>query len=355
MSALGIATTRALAAVSTGATVIRDQMLPGAILARVARSHIRIGTVQFFASRSDHDALQTLVEYVIDRHYPDVAGAQLPALALLDQVVAAQASLVAQWQLCGFIHGVMNTDNMLLSGETIDYGPCAFMDNFNPDQVYSSIDQQGRYAYRNQPGIAHWNLAALAQALLPLLGEDKDTAVKHAQDAVDRFPALFLEAHSNGMQRKLGLSTEQEGDEELSQDLLSLMSNEKLDFTLCFRRLSDLASPDVPTQQTVQELLQLPEAFDPWIQRWQQRLEAEAMSPEQRQNSMYSANPAIIPRNHLVEAAIRAGTDEQDFSLFHGLVDRLARPFEYSSADNDRQYALPPRPEQEVRQTFCGT
>lgn len=353
IAALGIPTTRALAAVTTGDTVIRDEMLPGAILARVARSHIRIGTVQFFASRGERDALRLLVDHVIERHYPDAGRAQQPVRALLDEIIKAQASLIAHWQLVGFIHGVMNTDNMLLSGETIDYGPCAFMDRFDPDTVYSSIDRGGRYAYRNQPGIAHWNLAALAQALLPLLGEDKDAAVASAQEAVDAFPALFMTAHQEGALRKLGLGDQCEGDEELFQRLLTVMSEEEMDFTLTFRGLSDLANPEVSPEKTVQELITLPQSFQDWLTDWRERCSGESRSPSERQAGMYTANPAYIPRNHLVEAAIRAATLEGNFDPFHRLVERLAKPFEYDSADQD--LALPPRPEQEVRQTFCGT
>lgn len=353
MAALAIPTTRSLAAVTTGDIVYREMALPGAVLARVAQSHIRIGTFQFFAARQEEDALRMLVDHVIERHFPDSSNAENRAQALLEHVVAQQARLMAQWQLAGFVHGVMNTDNMLLSGETIDYGPCAFMDNFNPDTVFSSIDHGGRYAYRNQPGIAHWNLACLAQTLVPLLATDKEQAVAIAQESIGQFPGQFLEAHQRGMGRKLGLRLNGEDDEALVQDLLDLMAANQTDFTLTFRRLSDLAGPVETQIGTVDEILQLPEAFDPWLSRWRDRLSSEQDYPEQRRAQMYRANPAYIPRNHLVEEVIEAAVSEGDFDPFHALLERLAAPFDYNASQ--REFALPPRPEQVVHQTFCGT
>ena len=353
MHALGIPTTRSLAAVTTGEQVVRDQFLPGGVLARVARSHIRIGTVQFFAARKDTEALQLLVEHTLARHYPEDAGAENPALALLQNVISSQAELLARWQLVGFIHGVMNTDNMLLSGETIDYGPCAFMDTFHPDTVYSSIDHAGRYAYRNQPGIAHWNLACLAQALLPLLHGEQEQAVALAQQAVDRFPGLFSDAHFRGLGRKLGLAGINEADSPLVEELFELMAGEQADFTLCFRRLADLAHPEGVREGGVGELFEIPDALLPWLARWRARLAGDSLAAPQRQAMMYQANPAFIPRNHLVEEAIRAAVDEGDFEPFHALVEVLAEPLTYRP--DLARYALPPRPEQAVRQTFCGT
>jgi uncharacterized protein YdiU (UPF0061 family) len=347
MAALGIPTTRALAAVTTGDQVYRETALPGAVLARVAQSHIRIGTFQFFASRQDGDALRLLVDHVLERHYPDAAGSDAPAVGLLESVVARQAQLVARWQLVGFIHGVMNTDNMLISGETIDYGPCAFMDNFDPETVYSSIDQGGRYAYRNQPGIAHWNLACFAQTLVPLLHEDQDRAVEIAQGVIDQFPDLFLEAHQQGMAGKLGINMAGEEDESLVQDLLAVMAETGVDFTLFFRHLADLANAGAGA--TVSDIFELPEPMQPWLERWQARMASE---PGDRAG-MYRANPAFVPRNHLVEAAIAAATENADFSPFNRLLDRLAKPFEFDPADTE--LALPPRPDEVVQQTFCGT
>jgi len=353
MHTLGLPTTRALAAVSTGEKVARESFLPGAVLARVAQSHIRIGTFQFFAASKDSEALTLLTDHVLARHYPDALSEANRPLALLQRAVSAQASLVAGWQLLGFIHGVMNTDNMLLSGETIDYGPCAFMDAFNPEKVFSSIDHGGRYAYRNQPAIAHWNLAALAQALLPILHSDQEQAVALAQATVDTFPQAFLQAHSAGMARKLGLTKIDEQDGELVEELLQLMTAENSDFTLTFRRLADHAGDKPSAEGTVAQLYEFSDAFVPWLARWRKRLSEESRSPQQRQAAMYAANPVFIPRNHLVEEALRAATDEADYTPFHTLVDVLSQPFSFNP--ELLRFATPPRPEQEVRQTFCGT
>ena len=353
MAALGVPTTRALAAVTTGETVYRDGELPGAVLARVAQSHIRIGTFQFFASRQDKEGLRTLAEHVIKRHFPLAAEADNPIRAMLDNVVAGQADLVAQWQLLGFIHGVMNTDNMLLSGETIDYGPCAFMDTFDPAAVYSYIDHGGRYQYQNQPGIAHWNLSTLAQALLPVLDDDPDASLALAQEAIDKFPGLYESAYRKGMGRKLGLQRAEEADDGLAQDLMSLMQKQNTDFTLAFRRLSDLSNPDTGRESTVEDLFQFPEAFSGWLERWRARISTDSREPAERQARMYRVNPVFIPRNHLVEEAIEAAVTQQDFGPFNQLIDVLAEPCVYDPAY--ARYALSPRPEQVVKQTFCGT
>lgn len=352
MHRLGVPTTRALAAVTTGEMVQRDQFLPGAVLARVASSHIRIGTLQFFAARQDTEALGALVDHVIDRHYPAARESDNPTLALLESVISRQAELVAQWQLLGFIHGVMNTDNMLLCGETIDYGPCAFMDEFKANQVYSSIDQGGRYAFRNQPAIAHWNLSCLAQALLPILHDNEDEAVVLAQAAIDTFPHQFLDAHTRGMARKLGLAKILDADTALVEDLMELMEQHHLDYTLSFRRLADLAAGSSDTG-SVAQLFEFPPEMQHWLGRWQRRGSEENTSPEERQASMYRANPALIPRNHLVEQALYSATYNDDFEPFHALVDTLSEPYDFRPELTD--YATPPRPEQEVQQTFCGT
>jgi uncharacterized protein YdiU (UPF0061 family) len=354
MHALGLPTTRALAAVTTGEQVVRESFLPGAVLTRVARSHIRIGTFQFFAARKDTEALERLVEHVLARHYPDALDEANRALALLHGMIGAQASLVAQWQLLGFIHGVMNTDNMLLSGETIDYGPCAFMDDFHPDQVFSSIDHAGRYAYHNQPAITHWNLAALAQALLPVLHEDQEQAVALAQAAVDTFPDRFTTAHRQGLARKLGLAEFRDSDQALADELFQLMAQQELDFTLTFRRLADLAGPaGSGGEGTVADLFEIPDPLVPWLARWRERLATEQTPADERQARMYAANPVFIPRNHLVEEALQAAAEQGDFTPFNTLVDVLARPVVYDPAL--ARFATPPRPEQVVRQTFCGT
>jgi len=351
MAALGIPTTRSLAAVTTGEPVYRQVAEPGAVLTRVARSHIRIGTFQYFLAQGDIEALRLLVNYVIERHYPDAAGAENPAKAMLEGVIARQAGLLAQWQLVGFIHGVMNTDNMLLSGETIDYGPCAFMDSYDPATVYSSIDHQGRYAYGNQPGIAHWNLARLAQALLPVMHEDEQQALTLAQESLDAFPGLFQAAYRGGMARKLGVSGIEEEDDRLAADLLELMAQEQADFTLAFRRLADLAAPE--SAPGVGDLFEFPASFAPWLERWRKRIASDGHDPAERRVAMSRANPAFIPRNHLVAAAIDAAVGESDFAPFNQLVDLLGKPGDYEPTWGD--YARPPRPDEVVSKTFCGT
>ena len=353
MAVLGVPTTRALAAATTGEWVMREGRVPGAVLVRVAQSHIRIGTMQYFAGQKDYDAVRLLVGHVIQRHYPEAAGADSPVRAMLDGVVVRQASLIAQWQSLGFIHGVMNTDNMLLSGETIDYGPCAFMDEYDPATVYSSIDHGGRYAYRNQPHIAHWNLSVLAQVLLPLLDDDPEKALASGQAAIDAFPDLFQGAYQQRMRNKLGLGGKVDGDDVLIQDLLALMQQEKTDFTLSFRRLSDLVDPENVSGAGIDSIFEFPESFTPWLERWRKRLASESQDTAARQAGMYAVNPVYIPRNHLVEEAIDAATNQKDFAPFNKLVDILARPFEFNQAE--ARYAIPPKPEQVVAQTFCGT
>ena len=271
MAALGIPTTRSLAVVTTGETVRREMPLPGAVLTRVASSHIRVGTFQYFAVRADVDAIRHLADHVIARHYPEATGAANPYQALLEHVIARQADLIAQWLLVGFIHGVMNTDNMSIAGETIDYGPCAFMDSYDPATVYSSIDSFGRYAYGNQPRIAQWNLARLAEALLPLLDDDKDTAIQKANEALDGFGARFETAYTEGLRRKLGLLQAQPEDLSLAQGLLERMAQNGADFTLTFRRLCEAAaSPDADAG--VRSLFTDPTAYDGWAEQWRRRL-----------------------------------------------------------------------------------
>lgn len=353
MHRLGVPTTRALAAATTGDTVARDRFLPGAVLARIASSHIRIGTFEYYAARKDTEALQLLAEHMIERHYPQARDRDNPILALLQGVIAKQAQLIAQWQLLGFIHGVMNTDNMLICGETIDYGPCAFMDAFDPEQVYSSIDHGGRYAYRSQPGIAHWNLSCLAQALLPVLDDDPERALALAQKAVDAFPGQFLVANTQGMARKLGLQDIGEQDTALVEDLWQLMAEHNLDFTLAFRRLADLAHDSNEAADNVSALFEFPDALQPWLERWRARIDQDALPKAERQARMYRANPVFIPRNHLVEAAIAAATDNSDLGVFQQLMEVLDKPYDYRT--EYAPFAVPPKPEEIVQQTFCGT
>ncbi len=350
-AALGIPTTRALAAVLTGEEVRRETSLPGAVLTRIAASHIRVGTFQYFAARGDADGVRELADHVIARHYPQAATAANRYRALLDAVIARQADLIAQWLLVGFIHGVMNTDNMSIAGETIDFGPCAFMDAFHPGTVYSSIDRNGRYAYANQPRIAQWNLARLAETLLPLLDQDEDAAVAQAQETLAQFAAQFQQAYVAGLRRKLGLREAREGDLELAQDLLERMAANEADFTLVFRRLSDVAAgaEDAP----VRGLFADPAAFDAWAVKWRERLTAEGGEAAVRRAAMRQTNPAYIPRNHLVEEVIQAAVGRSDFGPFERLTTVLAHPFD-DQTDADR-YAQPPLPDQVVHQTFCGT
>jgi protein adenylyltransferase len=352
MAQLGIPTTRALAAVTTGETVWRETALPGAVLTRVASSHIRIGTFQYFATRGDVDAIRQLADHVIARHYPQAESAANRYCTLLDLVVARQAELIAKWMLVGFIHGVMNTDNMSIAGETIDYGPCAFMDSYHPATVYSSIDTGGRYSYGNQPGIAQWNLARLAETLLPLLAEDEDAALKEAQDAIGAFEARFESAYAAGLNRKLGLLQTQLGDLSLAQDLLERMAHNSADFTLTFRRLCDAAvNPDADA--AVRSLFSSPNAFDDWAVQWRHRLSDESGRDIERSNMLRAANPAFIPRNHLVEEAISAAVNNGDFAPFEMLMLVLSAPYE--DQPDFRRYGDPPRPGQIVHQTFCGT
>jgi uncharacterized protein YdiU (UPF0061 family) len=352
MAALGIPTTRALAAVATGETVWRETDLPGAVLARVASSHIRIGTFQFFAARGDVEGLKLLVEHALARHYPQAASAPNPALALLESVIARQADLVVNWLLVGFIHGVMNTDNMTISGETIDYGPCAFMDAYDPATVYSSIDTGGRYAYGNQPGIALWNLTRLAETLVPLLADDEKAAVEIAQAALAAFAPRFQAAYAAGLNRKLGLLRSESDDFALAQDLLHRMTANGADFTLTFRRLSDAVANPV-ADAAVGTLFADPAAFDVWLPQWRARLLLDGNDPAAQQAVMRAANPAFIPRNHRVEEAIVAAVARNDFAPFETLVTVLSHP--YDDQPEFATSAAPPKPDEIVHQTFCGT
>ena len=352
MAALGIPTTRALAAVTTGEPVIRETILPGAVLTRVASSHIRVGTFQFFASRGDVEGLRLLADHVIARHYPGAAGAERPYRALLDAVIRAQAGLIAEWMLIGFVHGVMNTDNMSIAGETIDYGPCAFMDAYNPGAVFSAIDRQGRYAYFRQPAIGEWNLTRFAECLLPLLSDDTDAAVAEAEEVLDGYGSAFEQAYQGGVSRKLGLLTEREGDSELGRDLLQAMAVNGADLTLTFRRLSEAASGE-EGDSGVRSLFAEPSAYDEWAARWRRRLAQEPTDAATRRAAMLAVNPLYIPRNHRVEAVIRAAVDEDDFAPFHELVAVLSNPFEAQPAF--AHYADPPAEHEQVHRTFCGT
>lgn len=346
MAALGIPTTRALAAVSTGEMVYREKALPGAVLTRVATSHIRVGTFQYFVARRDQDGLAELADYTIERLYPDLKSSESPVLGLLGAVIAGQAHLVAKWMNIGFIHGVMNTDNVSIAGETIDYGPCAFMDDFHPDRVFSSIDQTGRYAYSNQPRIAHWNLVQFAQAILPLLGETEEQAVERAQQAVNVFPDLYNEAWQKGFNAKLGLSQVREGDSELGNELLKLMSESQVDFTNAFRQLAGENSDGFKA------LFSPSTEIEDWLERRSSRLQSDHQTAEQRHCLMEKVNPAFIPRNHRVEQAI-SGALSGDYQPFERLLRVLKNPHEDQPGEDDLK--APPAPEEVVPYTFCGT
>jgi uncharacterized protein YdiU (UPF0061 family) len=345
LHALGIPTTRSLAVVTTGEPVFRETPLQGAILTRTAASHIRVGTFQYAAARSNPDELRTLADYTIHRHFPDLAAAENRYLAMLQAVMGRQASLVARWLLAGFIHGVMNTDNMALCGETIDYGPCAFMDAYDPHTVFSSIDQNGRYAYGRQPQIAQWNLARFAETLLPLIHEDQQKAVSLATDAVSGFPDTFRQFWLAGMRAKLGLSNQEADDGALVEDLLDGMQRHGADFTNTFRDLASGALPEASVFQASD--------FKAWFERWQARLKRQPDSPEAYRRLMNSHNPAVIPRNHRVEEALAAATEQADFSVMENLLEVLSHP--YQDPPEEAGYHLPPPPSAEPYRTFCGT
>ena len=352
MHALGVPATRSLAAVTTGESVRREALMPGAILTRVAASHVRVGSFEYFAARGDVAAIQILADYVIERHYPHLAQDKARYLALLAEVVSRQASLIAAWMHVGFIHGVMNTDNMAVSGETIDFGPCAFVDAFDPAAVFSSIDEHGRYAYANQPHAAAWNLARFAETLLPIIDTNSGRAIELATDVLSTFTAQFADRWLSGMRRKLGLSTNEEGDRALGDDLLAAMHRNEADFTLTFRALCDAAAEQ--TDETrVRGLFGNAHDYDQWAQRWRERLARESTLPGARAAAMRQVNPAYIPRNHRVEQMIVAAVERGDFAPFEELLAVLSVP--YREQAGYAAYADAPLPSERVLQTFCGT
>ena len=358
MAKLGVPTTRALAAVTTGEEVARQQLLPGGIITRIATSFVRVGTFQFFSARENVEAIKKLADLVIERNYPTAKSKDNPYMALLQSIVERQAALIAKWMQIGFIHGVMNTDNMSVAGETIDYGPCAFMDYFDHDQVYSSIDRNGRYAYTNQPSIGLWNLTRQAEALLPLLADDSDEAVEIARGVLKSYIEIYERSWLAGMREKLGLSTQLDNDKALIEDLLNIMAVNKADFTLTFYYLS-LISVDPATGnpgdqgKALHGLFTDADQMRQWLVKWRARLAEESLDDNARQIRMQAVNPAYIPRNHLIESAIRAAEDSDDFSLFYDLHEVLQTPYERQAGKG--VYMLPPEPDEVVEQTFCGT
>ncbi len=348
MHALGIPTTRALAAVATGELVYRETPLPGGVLTRVAASHIRIGTFQFFAARGGVEKVRELADYTIARHYPDIARAENPYLEFFTAVTEAQAALVACWMNIGFIHGVMNTDNMTISGETLDYGPCAFMDTYAPGTFFSSIDRNGRYAYANQPAILSWNLTRLAETLVPLVEPVKDKAIEILTDAIQQAQPLYQKHWLAGMRSKLGLTSEDPNDLDLVNDLLWVMKDGKADFTLVFRHLSQVLRGDL---DAVHNLFDQSGAFEVWARRWRKRLEQEGAVGETRAQAMDRVNPIYIPRNHKVEEALTAAVYHADLQPFTKLLEVLGHPFD--EVEGDEAFAEP-KPDPSYK-TFCGT
>ncbi|MGD9763430.1 MAG: YdiU family protein [Candidatus Binatia bacterium] len=352
MHALGIPTTRALAAVRTGEVVWRDRPLPGALLTRVAASHVRVGTFQFFAARGAQDQVRALAEYVIARHDPDLATDADRYFQLLDRVASRQAALIAQWMLVGFIHGVMNTDNMTVSGETIDYGPCAFMEAYDPAAVFSSIDMHGRYAYGNQPSIARWNLARFAETLLPLIDPASAAhAVTRATEIIDAFPNRYAARWLEGIRAKLGLSGVDTGDEALANDWLALLAAQRVDFTLAWRHLAEAAAGD---PQPLAALFDNTAALTAWLERWRQRTERDGRDRAERRAAMHRVNPLYIPRNHRVEEALAAASEHGDLRPFERLLAVITQPSE--ERPGLERYAEPAPREVTARyKTFCGT
>ena len=350
MHALGVPTTRALAAVTTGAQVIRETALPGAVLTRIAASHLRVGTFQFFAARGEMEIVRQLADHAIARHYPAAREADNPYLAFFISVARAQALLVAEWMSIGFIHGVMNTDNTTISGETIDYGPCAFMDVYDPDTVFSSIDLQGRYAYANQPSILTWNLARLAETLIALVDPNKDRAIELLTDCASEVSSLFVDAWLARMRVKIGLNSLEDNDVKLINRLLDAMHRGKADFTLTFRRLSDVLRGN---GMSVRALFEDPAVFDAWENDWRARLGREKVSASDCAGSMDQVNPIYIPRNHKVEEALAAAINQGNISEFEDMLSVVSKPFDELSGREG--YAEPGGKTAVPYQTFCGT
>ncbi|MHC0036316.1 protein adenylyltransferase SelO [Pseudoneobacillus sp. C159] len=347
MHALNIPTTRSLAVVKTGEITYRETELPGAILTRVAASHIRVGTFQYAARSGNDEDLRALADYTINRHYPKLKTAQNEEryLAFLNEVIKRQAQLIAKWQLVGFIHGVMNTDNMTISGETIDYGPCAFMDTYDPATVFSSIDREGRYAYGNQPYIGLWNLTRFAETLLPLLNENQDDAIKLAEEALGNFGKIYQASWTKGMRAKLGIFSEEEEDKSLIENLLNLMQEHQADYTNTFRALTLEQYDDIAMYNTPQ--------FKEWLKQWQDRLTRQSESKDSAQTLMRKSNPAVIPRNHRVEEALESAVKNGDYQVMEQLLVALSNPYDYTIEQNE--YTKLPVPSSRPYRTFCGT
>ena len=358
MFGLGIPTTRALAVVTTGGEVIRETVLPGAVLARVASSHLRVGTFQFFAARGEVDKVRQLADYAIARHYPHLKAIENPYLSFLEAVAESQAALIAKWMLVGFVHGVMNTDNMTISGETIDYGPCAFLDHYDPDAVFSSIDAQGRYAYQNQPPIGQWNIARLAETLLPLIDRDNGSAIEKATEVVNLFSQKYLALWLEGMGEKLGLQSSRSQDDQgfttsdidLINAVLTLMHDQKTDFTRFFRSLGEAVTG---RSERLLALFEDASAIEPWLDQWRHRLGEDTRDNKERAHAMNRINPIYVARNHKVEEALSDAVTHRDFTTFEKLITVLEQPFDQRAGLEKYEQAAPD--DFGPYRTFCGT
>lgn len=350
MAVLGVPTTRALAAVTTGENVVRNTLEPGGVFTRVAQSHVRIGTFQYFYARQDNDSLKILADYVIERHYPDALKAENPYAELLKLIAARQAELIAKWMSFGFIHGVMNTDNVQIAGETIDYGPCAFMDDFHPHKVFSSIDQYGRYAWGKQSEIGQWNLMRLADTLLPLIDDDLERAKIAAEDAIKHFNELFQISIFKKFSRKLGMLSDDENQNDLISHTFEVMTENEVDFTLFFRHLTKVY--DGGKMGSLCRLFKNPVACEDWLKKWREFITLDGGNEQDRLKTMQSYNPILIPRNHRIAEAIAAG-EQGDFKTFNRLVDAFRNPYAEQTEYSDLEQA--PMANEIVHETFCGT
>ena len=350
MHALNVPTTRALAAVTTGEKVMREGLKTGAVLARVASSHLRVGTFEYYAAQGQSEKVKQLADYAIDRHFPELKSSESRYLELIRAVSQRQAALVAKWMHIGFVHGVMNTDNMTISGETIDYGPCAFIDSYDPSAVFSSIDRQGRYAFANQSSIAQWNLARLAECLLPLVDPDTEKAVQLATEEIKAFTKTYEAIWLAGMREKLGLMTVNENDMELVIELYTAMEDQNVDFTMLFRSLSDVL---LGNTDAARQLFDDPELFDVWQSKWLGRIDIEPASAESRAIAMNAVNPIYIPRNHKVEEALQAAEEDSNYEPFEKLMEVLAQPF--TKREGLEEYAVPASSDFAPYRTYCGT
>ena len=352
MHSLNIPTTRSLAIIITGELVSRETLLPGGILTRIASSHLRVGTFEYFAASGDHENLQLLTDYAINRHFPNIKESNIRYQTFLESVCDRQAALIAKWMHVGFVHGVMNSDNTSISGETIDYGPCAFMDSYDPATVFSSIDQHGRYAYGNQPNIAQWNTACLGECLLPLIHSDRNKAIGIAEEILDSFQDKFRKYWLSGMYKKIGLTQNEPEDINLLEQLLELMKENKTDYTLTFRYLSDAIENDTGNSNFEKQFLSQ-DKISKWLVNWRKRLKIQSASFKRIKISMQEENPAFIPRNHRIEKAIYEAVDNNDYSYMDDLILLLNKP--YQDQPDNREYMYPPEKPNHSYQTFCGT